>query len=248
MHPRLFEIGQEFTVYSYGVMLALAVVVGGWLFSREVKRRHLDPELWPTIPIITLLGGVVGSKILYVIENWGEFKATPATLWSQAGMTFYGGFIMAVTFVSLYARAKKIAFFTIADAVAPGLIIGYGIGRLGCHLSGDGDYGLPSDLPWATDYSKGTYPPSRAFVNLPEVADRFPGAIVPDTTLCHPTPVYEFLLSIIIGGVLWRYRTRLNIDGQLFMVYLVLSGLERFIVEFLRINPHFFLSLSLAQV
>ncbi len=118
--------------------------------------------------------------------------------------------------VYLYGKKKGIKFLTIADAISPGLILGYGIGRIGCHLAGDGDYGFPTTLPWGTNYSNGTYPPSVAFRDFPEITGQFPGGIVPDNILCHPTPVYEFIICALICWFLWSIRKKTTADRQTF--------------------------------
>lgn len=248
MCPRLLEIG-PFTIYSYGLMLAIGFIVASSLLTRELLRKRLDPSLGNNITLIALVAGVAGSKMLYLIEHWSEFAADPVGMaFSPSGLTFYGGFILAALAIYFYVRRKKVSFFAVADAVAPGLLLGYGIARIGCHLAGDGDYGFPTSLPWGTDYSKGTYPPSAAFRNFPEVASQYPNGVVPDNTLCHPTPVYEFLLCALFFWVLWRMRKTTTPDGKLFMAYLVLAGLERFSVEFIRLNPRIALGLSEAQI
>jgi phosphatidylglycerol:prolipoprotein diacylglycerol transferase len=148
----------------------------------------------------------------------------------------------------LYARKKKLNFFTIADATSPGLLWAYGIARIGCHLSGDGDYGYPTTLPWGTNYSNGTYPPSLAFRHFPEITSKFPNGIVPDSTPCQPTPVYEFIICTILFYILWKNRARIAGTGRMFMWYLIAAGSERFTIEFLRINPKILIGLSEAQL
>ena len=164
------------------------------------------------------------------------------------GLTYYGGFIFATFSIYFYGKKKGIKFFTIADAISPGLILGYGIGRIGCHLAGDGDYGFPTTLPWGTNYSNGTYPPSVAFKDFPDITSRFPGGIVPNNIPCHPTPVYEFMLCACMCWILWRIRKKITPAGKLFMLYLMLAGIERFTIEFLRPNPRIVLGLSEAQL
>lgn len=248
MCPRLLEIG-PFTIYSYGLMLAIGFIVASYLLTVELKRKGLDPNHGNTITLIALLAGVVGSKILYLFEHWNLFLADPAGMaFSPGGLTFYGGFLLATLCIFLYLRKKKIRFLTVADAVAPGLLLGYGIARLGCHFAGDGDYGIPTTLPWGTDYSPGTYPPSLAFRNLPEIANNYPGGIVPDHTLCHPTPVYELILCAILFSIMWRLRKRLQPQGKMFMLYLMFAGIERFSIEFIRINPRVAMGLTEAQL
>jgi phosphatidylglycerol:prolipoprotein diacylglycerol transferase len=248
MCPKLFEIG-PFTIYSYGLMLATGFLLASYLLSLELRRRHLDPKLGNTITLLAVVAGISGSKILFLLENWGAFLDDPLGMaFSPSGLTFYGGFFLATIAIYLYARWKGVRFLTIADAVAPGLMLGYGVARLGCHFAGDGDYGFPTDLPWGTDYSKGTYPPSLAFKGFPEIASRYPGGVVPDTTPLHPTPVYELIVCAAFFWVLWRWRAALRPDGKLFMLYLMLAGLERFAIEFLRINPRIVFGLSEAQL
>jgi len=147
-----------------------------------------------------------------------------------------------------YLRLNRISFLVFADAAAPGALIGRGIARIGCHLSGDGDYGLPTALPWGTDYSHGIYPPSQALAQFPELVRTFPGGRVPDNLPMHPTGVYEFLLSALLFAVLWRYRTRLRPDGQVFMLYLLAMGGIRFGLEFLALTPIIALGFTEAQL
>jgi phosphatidylglycerol:prolipoprotein diacylglycerol transferase len=257
MIPKLFQIG-PIPVYSYGLMLGISFIVASYLFSREFKRKKMSENAAINITFLALIGGVVGAKLLYIIEEWqyitslssGKLFSTDG-LFSPQGLTFYGGFILAVIFIYIYTRIKKLAFLKVADAAAPSLAIGYGIARIGCHLSGDGDYGMPvsefaSWVPWGTNYSNGTLPPSAAFRGT-EIAQKF-GGTVPDNTLCHPTPVYEFIIGAIIFYVLWKYRKVFKIDGKLFFLYLILTGAARLLIEFIRLNPRIFLGLSEAQL
>lgn len=248
MCPRLFQIG-PFTVYGYGLMLAIGFIVGSYLLVSEFKRRKLDPNIANNITLIALITGVVGSKILCLIENWSSFIADPIGMtFNPSGLTFYGGFILAAFSIYVYRRKKGIPFFTIGDAIAPGMMLGYGIARLGCHLAGDGDYGFPTTLPWGTDYSKGTFPPSVAFQDFPKITSQFPGGIVPNNIPCHPTPVYEFIICALMCWLLWRIQKKIQPTGKLFMIYLILAGIERFSIEFLRLNPKIAFGLSEAQL
>ena len=248
MCPRLLEIG-PITIYSYGLMLAIGFIVASYLLSLELKRRQLDPNLAGNITIIALAAGIVGSKIWYLFEHWSSFLADPAGMaFSPGGLTFYGGFLLATLSIYLYIRSKRLRFLTVADSVSPGLMIGYGIARIGCHLAGDGDYGFPTTLPWGTDYSKGVVPPSEAFKNFPEITSQYPGGVVPDHTLCQPTPVYELIICAVLFAIMWRYRRRIGGEGKMFSLYLMLAGAERFAIEFLRINPRIFIGLTQAQL
>lgn len=249
MYPRLFSIG-PLTIYSYGLMLGIGFIVASILLTRELRRKHIDPNLGSTITLIAVAFGIAGSKMLYLLENWDSFARDPFGMaFSPGGLTWYGGFVLATFAIFLFVRRKHIPFLRICDAAAPGLMIGYGIARIGCHLSGDGDYGMPTSLPWAAVYSKGTYPPSLAFRNFPDIVATYGvHGIVPDTLPVHPTPVYEFLMGVALFFLLWAMRKRISTDGRLFMVYLVLSGSARFLIEFIRLNPRLAFGLSEAQL
>jgi len=228
------------------IVTGIVLAAGYFLFRKQTKGSF---DVANAVTLLALTFGVVGSKILYVVEHLSEFSLRPFdTAFSPGGLTFYGGFLLATAAIYFLSRKANVPFLGIGDAASPGLIIGYGIARIGCHLAGDGDYGFPTTLPWGTDYSRGTFPPSEAFKSFPEVTSRFPGGVVPDTTPCHPTPVYELLLCSIILWFLWRRRTSSKPNGKLFMMYLVLAGLERFVIEFMRINPRIAFGLSEAQL
>jgi phosphatidylglycerol:prolipoprotein diacylglycerol transferase len=248
MIPVLFRIGPV-PIYSFGLLLGIGFLLGSYILSLELARKKLDPEIASTITILAVVFGISGAKILFLIEEWKTFIRNPiGEAFTPGGLTWYGGFILGMTVISLYVRRKKIPFLKIWDGLAMGLIIAYGVSRLGCHLSGDGDYGFPTTLPWGTNYSQGTSPPSRTFAMFPEITSRYPGGVVPDTTPCHPTPVYEFLLGVGGFALMWNLRKRPWPDGKMFMVYLMLSSLFRFSVEFLRLNPRLLFGLSEAQL
>ena len=247
MYPELFKIG-PFTVYSYGLMLGIAFITASWLLTKEVTRKKLNPNLGTEVTLLAIIFGIVGAKIFHLFENFSEFTEDPVGMaFSPGGLTFYGGLIVAVLSIWIYARRKKIPFFVIADIAAPALALAYGIGRIGCHLAGDGDYGLPTNLPWGTNYENGTVPPSVMFRGS-EIAQNYPGGIVPDFTPLHPTPVYEFLICAIIFSILWKLRKKDWIDGKLFMFYLIFISIERFSIEFIRLNPRLLFGLSEAQL
>ncbi len=252
MYPELFKIG-PFTVYSYGLMLGIAFIVASYFLGKEFERKKLDQNLATEITLLSIIFGIVGSKLLDLIENWDAFLKDPLIAFSPGGLTFYGGLILAIISIWIYLRRKKIPFLVVADAASPSLILAYGIGRIGCHLAGDGDYGVPTNLPWGTDYSHGTVPPSVMFRGFdfqkyfPDIAKHFPNG-VPDNTPLHPAPIYEFIMAVIIFFILWKLRKKEWADGKLFMYYLVFAGLERFFIEFIRLNPRLMLGLSEAQL
>ena len=267
MYPELFKIG-PFTVYSYGLMLGIAFIIASYILTKEFERRNLGANLATEITLIAIIFGIAGSKILDLIENWQTFIHDPLIAFSPGGLTFYGGLILATLAIYIYVRRKKIPFLVIADATAPSLILAYGIGRIGCQLAGDGDYGIPTSLPWGMKYPNGTVKPhdmlSTFYHNHPLLAakDHFYqlsqqvvghdnyGTITKfdEVIRLHPTPIYEFLLAVVIFLILWKLRKRDWADGKLFMTYLMLAGLERFSVEFLRLNPHLMFGLSEAQL
>lgn len=247
MHPVLFKIG-SFTVYSYGVMLVTAFVIGYYFFLQEVKRKKLDERIAIDITIIAVFCGVIGSKLLFVIENLDEFIINPTRIaFSSGGFTFLGGLTLSFIASWIYIKVRKYNFLQAADSIAPSLILAYGIGRIGCHLAGDGDYGIPTSLPWGTNYENGIVPPAHLF-NGTEYAKAFPNGIFPNDTLLHPTPVYEFLASLLIFLILWKFRKRNWAAGKLVMLYFILSSLSRFLVEFIRLNPRILMGLSQAQI
>jgi phosphatidylglycerol:prolipoprotein diacylglycerol transferase len=248
MIPILFHIGQ-IKIYSFGLMLGIGFLLGNAILTAELRRKNIDPNVAGTITLLAVIFGIAGAKILFLIEEWGDFVQNPLReAFSPGGLTWYGGFVLGMAVVSLYVRRKKIPFLRIWDGLAVALILAYGVARIGCHLSGDGDYGYPTTLPWGTNYEHGTYPPSQAMKIFPEITSHYPGGIVPDNTPCHPTPVYEFLLGLVGFAILWKLRTRPWPDGRLFMVYLMLSSVFRFSVEFLRLNPRLVFGLSEAQL
>lgn len=147
MIPELFKIG-PLTVYSYGLMLGIAFIVASYLLTIEFERKKLNKNFATEITLIAIIFGIVGSKIFSVLESWDDFIADPiGMIFNPGGLTFYGGLLLAIAAIWIYVRKKKIPFAYVADATAPSLAIAYGIGRIGCHLSGDGDYGIPTTLP-----------------------------------------------------------------------------------------------------
>ncbi len=268
MHPVLFKLGPA-TVYSFGFMMAIAFLTANYLFSAEARRRGWDQKHVSRITIIALVGGVAGSKLFSIFEDWGEFVKDPIhTLFSPSGLTFYGGFILATLGIMIYLRAQKITFKQLADVVAPAVLLAYGIGRIGCQLAGDGDYGIPTHAAWGTIYAEGTAKPTYVmkpyFERFPEEGvmwnydslKAIPAGIdglgqritrFDEVTPCHPTPMYEFLTVAICFGFLWRMRGKYqSSQGKLFGLTLIVMGIERLLVEFLRINP-LYAGLSMAQ-
>ena len=239
MYPKLFEIGPV-PVYSYGLMLGITFLVASALFTRELRRNGMDENIGVTITFLCLIGGIVGSKLFYVIEEWNFGSGLPLSsyftkdvLLSPSGLTFYGGLILATILVIIYCRSRKLSVFKIFDLMVPGAAIGYGLARIGCHLSGDGDYGIPvNGTMWeflGYSYVNGTVPTKEG-------------------VLVHPTSIYEFVLAIFIFLFLWHNRTKYKTSGIIFAYYLILSGIERLFIEMIRLNPRIAFGFSQAQI
>ena len=227
MYPVLFQVG-GIKIYSYGFMLSMTFVVGAWMLTKELNRKKMDPEMVGPIVLLAIVFGLFGAKLFDVFEYWDRFIKDPVKVFLKgSGLTFLGGFVIGSTAVLLYLKAMRVPILKFVDAVCPGLMVGYGVARIGCQLSGDGDYGIPTDLPWGMAYPHGT---------------------VPTTQIVHPTPVYETLYAFAFGALLWKLRTRPLPDGSLFFVYLIISSLARFSVEFIRVNPTWLFGLSQSQL
>ena len=246
MYPRV-ELGPV-TIHTYGLMLAIGLGVGIGLLCLELRRKGLDPAHGLWIALIAIPSGVVGARLLFLIEEWGRFVVDPVSVFLSGGLSFYGGVVLAALAIYPYLRWHGISLLTFGDAAAPGALLGRGIGRIGCHLSGDGDYGLPTELPWGTNYSNGVYPPSKALTRLPELAREFPGGVAPDNLPMHPTGVYEFLICAFVFALLWRYRARLRPDGRVLVLALIAMGGVRFGLEFLALVSPLAFGLTEAQL
>mgnify|MGYP002779635198 CR=1 FL=1 len=193
------------------------------------------------ITILALVFGVLGAKLFDIFENWSDFLERPASyLLSPAGLTFYGGLICAAIAIIIFARKNKIPVMHLADSVAPGLMLAYAVGRLGCQVSGDGDWGIVNNSPkpfswmpdwlWAYNYPHNV---NEVGVPLPGCADRYCRVLAEPV---FPTPLYETATCLILFGVLWALRKRLKPYGAIFCLYLILNGLERFFIEKIRVN------------
>lgn len=250
MYPELFSIG-PIKFHSFGAMLALAFLVSNYLLSKEIERKKIYPDVSSTVTFLAIVLGIAGSKLFHLIENFDRFLRNPiGEVFNAGGLTFYGGLILATIGNLIYLRSQKIAPMRFLDAVAPSLMIGYGIGRIGCFLAGDGCYGDPCDLPWAMTFPNG-YVSTLATEN-PELVMRFrqlfPGIDVPKDIPVHPTPLYELFYSVLFFALLWKWRTVPKPAGWIFFLYLILQAVGRFLVEFIRLNPPILFGLSEAQV
>ena len=225
MMPYLFEFG-PIKIPSYGVMLMTAFLSCYYLLNRELKKKGKDPEMASDAIFWAALGGILGAKLYYLLENYKLVIADPiGMIFSGSGLVFWGGLAGGMFAVLSYLRYKNEDWIEWTDFISPLLILGYSIGRVGCTLVGC-DYGLPTNLPWAMTFPNGA-----------------PPTLIP----VHPTQIYETLLGLIIFSILWNLKYKLK-KGYLFSLYMFLAGTERFFIEFIRTNPKYLIGLSGAQI
>lgn len=243
MFPKLFEIG-PLTIHSFGVMAALGFLAGGYLLEKEFVRTKLPKDDAGLLVLAAFLGGMIGAKLYFLIEHpyllkedfWGN-------VFSGAGLVWYGGFIGGFAAVVALTLQRKLPLLHIADLFAPVLALGQAFGRMGCFLSGDGDYGPPSDLPWAMRFTKGVVP-TRNNAELQNLyAQMHPNTPIPDDIAVHPTMLYDLVILLISFAILWRLRRRAWPTGTRFALYLMLIGAGRFFTEFWRMTPKHHLGL-----
>src|SRR6202140_4802298 len=211
-------------------MVAIGLICAFYILRIDFRRRGVSADAEAIIGI-TGRAGPAGSRLYHLLESHAEFFADPwPQLFSTMGFAFVGAIIGGFLALVLLAKRFRMSALLMLDAASPAAAMGYGIGRIGCLISGDGDYGVPTSLPWGMS---------------------FPNGIVPTTERVHPTPIYEFLVALLIFWILWRlgercFKTRAPY-GIVFSAYLVLSGIARFLVEFIRINPRSFYGMTNAQ-
>src|SRR5918996_609258 len=206
MQPEL-NIGPV-TLQTFGLMFALEFAAAGLLIARRLKEWGKPVDWAYEIVFAALIGGIVGARVYFLIQHWGDVEA--GDILSGSGLVWYGGALGGATGVALWAYWRGIFGVALLDLCAAPLALGYAVGRIGCQLSGDGDYGEAWDGPWAMAYPDGT---------------------VPTNETVHPTPVYETLAMGLGAYLLWQLRNRFR-AGILFAIYLVYAGVERFLVEF----------------
>ncbi|HSP96130.1 MAG TPA: prolipoprotein diacylglyceryl transferase [Candidatus Dormibacteraeota bacterium] len=226
MYPILFH------VFGIPIEAFWATVFLGFAASLLVVRADLirlgrDSGAAYDLILWAYVGGFIGARLLLVVTAWDDFQRDPFEhLFSGSGWVWQGGIIGGAVAVIWKARRLGLPLGEVADFSGPALAIGQAIGRLGCQLSGDGDYGVPTDLPWGMSY---------------------PNGVVPTTDRVHPTPIYEMIGCLLIFAWLWRRRARPHVPGSLFGEYLIATGVLRFAVEFVRRNPAMAFGLTIAQ-
>jgi len=232
MIPTLLELG-PIPIRSFGLMVALALFAGGLRLTLSFSRYGLDPRLAERYVTAAGIVGLLGARLWFIGENWSDLSEDLCgALTSSAGFTFYGGFILAAISVYVLARRDGTDIAKLCDSLGPCLALGYAIGRLGCQLSGDGDYGVPTSGFWGMSYATGVVP-------------------TPPGVLVYPTPLFE---SAIALGVLW-VLSKVEVSStvligrfQRFGLYLVMISFERLLVEAFRPNPIVALGMSEAQL
>src|SRR5271165_2397827 len=227
MKPEIEILG--ISIKTFGVMFALGFLACGLVVARRLKELGKPVDWAYEIVFAALVGGVIGARAYYVIENYDQVKHDFfKSLFSGSGLVWYGGAIGGAIGVVLWMRWRHVLELRMFDMCATALALGYAIGRIGCQVSGDGDYGIRSSLPWAMGYPHGTLP-------------------TPPGVRVQPTPIYETVTMCLLAYLLWQLRDRVR-PGVIFALYLIGSGLERFLVEFIRRNSEVFAGLTTPQL
>ncbi len=241
MYPVLFRFG-NFEITTFGLMMFLAFIAGGWVMTRQFRRSGLSEELASSVLLAAAVGGIVGAKIYYAIlfRDWH-------LLFDRAGLVWYGGLISGWIAVSLVLWRKHVDYFVAVDGTAPALAIGYGLGRIGCFLVGD-DYGRPTNSWIGIAFPKGS-PPTTA-ESLRQFGVHVNPSIPPDQVLrVHPTQLYESAASFLILFILLAAARRPHPKGRIFGLFFILLGIERFLVEIVRAKDDRFLGpFTIAQL
>lgn len=221
------------TIGTFGICLWFAAVCACWVLHKNFQRRGVAADAVAVVAYVTLLG-VAGAKLWHVLEDPAMLIRHPfLVLFDRAGFAWYGGMLAGIAVLLFQGWRAGVGPVGMLDLASPAAAAGYGVGRIGCLVSGDGDYGVPTNLPWGMS---------------------FPHGLVPTDRRVHPTPIYELIGALLIAWLLWRRgRPRSGPaeeppTGELTGDYLILSGIARFAVEFIRINPRVDWGMSNAQV
>src|SRR5271170_3349476 len=227
MKPEVEIIG--ISIKTFGVMFALGFLACGAVVWRRLGELGKPVDWAYEIVFAALIGGVVGARLYFLVQNYNQVSGHLASsVFSGSGLVWYGGAIGGAIGVTLWMRWRGALELRMFDMCATALALGYAIGRIGCQVSGDGDYGIRSSLPWAMGYPHGTVP-------------------TPPGVRVQPTPIYETVSMCLLAYVLWHLRDRVR-PGVIFALYLLLSGLERFLVEFIRRNKEVLVGLTAPQL
>jgi len=241
----------NFDLPTFGLLMCVAFVVAYFVLNAEIKRRKLEKIDAYSVIAYVAIAGILGAKLWHVIDTPADRPTLDILFswnvinWFRGGFAWFGGFVCGIAVLIGFARAYRISWLTMLDIAAPAAAIGYAVGRIGCLISGDGDYGIPTHLPWGMAFPNGLVPTTG------------PDGIClksgwPENCAVHPTPIYEFIAGMLIFWYLWRRGARAIrhplAPGVITGEFLILSGMARFMVEFIRINPRVFLGMSNAQI
>ena len=233
MAPVLFKIG-PLPINAYGLLLVMGFFAGYWLLRRDLKERGADEEFAATVLSGGMFTGLIGSRIFHVLENLDAYSGNNfGRIFTGSGFSWYGGFLLTAVTMIWLARRKNIHWSTLIDAASPALIVGYGFGRIGCFISGDGCYGVPCaalDLHWPVPFCMS-----------------FPHGAIPTTDVVVNTPLIEVACALLLFGYLQLVRKRVTAPAGLFAQMLIIHAVMRFAVEFIRLNPKLALGLTQAQ-
>ncbi len=281
----LFGFDFPIPLYTFGLMVAVAILTATAMTrleldrmyasrlvgpvrtkTKDAKGRERTVDESPSAVIWTLMGfaaffGIAGSKLFHIFDFWSEFMADPiGMIFATSGLTFFGGLICAAIAFAIYAHRKGINVLRLFDAVVPGLLLAYGIGRIGCYLSGDGDWGVCSTLAnkpgwipgflWSETFPRNLVGPGQTPMDPVQFNQlvRHEVCPLPNPTGVYPTMLYELAICATLAGVLWLLRKNPFRAGWLFSLYLVFAGIERFVIEIIRVNPIVAFGLSQSQL
>ncbi len=227
MYPIIFKY-KMLTIGGYGIMLGIAFYSAFLLLEREFKHKEIDADLAYRILLTIIPCGIIGAKLFHIFDNIDIFLRDPmGMIFSGSGLSVYGGFVIALLASAVVIKKSGENILQIFDLASPAMALGYGIGRMGCHVAGDGCYGIRTS----------------SFLGTP-----YPNGIVPTTAEVFPTPLFESFISLMIVILLLKLRKKELQSGKIFFIYLILNGIARFSVEFIRLNPDVAFGLSQAQI
>lgn len=230
MIPELFALG-SIPINSFGLMIAASLVASSYLLAKSFKIYGIDSQKAEIFVFSAGFSGLLGARLWYLTKHIDEVIADPvSTIFSSAGFVFYGGFIFALLVLFFLAKKHHVRFVDFLDAAGPSMLLGYAIGRLGCQLSGDGDYGIFTESILGMSYLTGVVPTAKGI-------------------LAYPTPIFESTFSLIALWLLLKTETKTfwHLPLRRFGFFLILMGVERFFIEFIRLNPKILWGLSEAQ-
>ncbi len=225
--PVIFKIG-IFSLHWYAVMVVLAILAVIFIATKEAKRVGISSQVIYSVALWAVIAGMVGSRLLHIIDEWDYYMAHPRQILGFEGQTIYGAVLGALVATLIYSLVNKLSFWKLGDIIAPGAVVGQAIGRVGCLINGC-CYGLPSSLPWAVTYTH-------------------PNSYAPLGVSTHPAVVYQLLWNLLVFGILWKLRGRLKPEGNLLLLYLALYSIGDFGIRFFREGEPFLFGLYQAQV